>query len=56
VWQYRGDLAATCCRVILSMALPRRLGHDAMSVLSHAGDGAVEPTWPWHDVGAKSYW
>jgi hypothetical protein len=34
-WRWR-------CRVMLVMALPGRLGYDAMSMLSHAGDGATE--------------
>jgi hypothetical protein len=25
-----------------------------MYLLSHAGDGAAEATWPWHDVIAES--
>jgi hypothetical protein len=32
---------------MLAMALPRHLDCDMISVLSHVGDGAVEPTWPW---------
>jgi hypothetical protein len=36
------------------MLLPRRLGHGAMSLLSHAGDVAAEATWPWRDVDAES--
>jgi hypothetical protein len=36
------------------MSLSRRLGHGAMSMLSHAGDVAVETTWPWCDVAAES--
>jgi hypothetical protein len=30
------------CRGMLEMALPRRLGRDAMSMLTHAMDGAVK--------------
>jgi hypothetical protein len=41
---------------MLVMALPRRLGRGAMSMLSHAGDGTAEATWPWRDVDIESYW
>jgi hypothetical protein len=43
-WHCRGDLAmAQCrCRVMLVMALLRQLGHGKMSMLNHAGDGAVK--------------
>jgi hypothetical protein len=44
------------CRVMLAKVLLRRLGHDAMSVLSLAGDSTIEATWSWHDVGAESCW
>jgi hypothetical protein len=27
-----------------------------MSLLSHAGDGATEVTWPWRDVDVESCW
>jgi hypothetical protein len=39
---------------MLAMALSRQLGRDAMSVLSHVGDGAAEATWSWRDVVVKS--
>jgi hypothetical protein len=39
---------------MLAMALPMRLSHGMMYLLSHAGDGAAEATWPWHDVIAES--
>jgi hypothetical protein len=32
-------------RVMLAMVLP-----------SHAGDGVVEATWPWHDVDIELCW
>jgi hypothetical protein len=53
-----GDMAAMrCrCRVMLETALPGRLGHGAMLMPSHAGDGAVGVTWPQRDVDAKSCW
>jgi hypothetical protein len=35
---------------MLEMALPRRLGRGAMSVLSHVGDHATKVTWPWRNV------
>jgi hypothetical protein len=25
-----------------------QLGHDVMSLASHARDGAAKATWPWH--------
>jgi hypothetical protein len=28
----------------------------ATMLLSHAGDGTAEATWPWHDVEAESCW
>jgi uncharacterized protein (DUF2062 family) len=31
-----------CCQVMLVMALPRRLGHGVMQMLSHAGDKAAK--------------
>jgi hypothetical protein len=31
-----------CCQVMLATTQPGRLGHCAMSMLSHAGDNAVE--------------
>jgi hypothetical protein len=31
-----------CCRVVLVMTLLRRLDHSVMSMLSHAGNNAVE--------------
>jgi hypothetical protein len=40
---------------MLVMALPRRLGRGAMSVLSHAGDCAAEATCSWRDVGADDH-
>jgi hypothetical protein len=42
------------CRVMLAIALPRRLGRNVMSMLSHAADGAAKVTWPWRDVTAES--
>jgi hypothetical protein len=41
---------------MLAMVLPRRLGHSAMSMSSHAGNDAAEVTWLRHDVDAKSCW
>jgi hypothetical protein len=38
------------------MTLSRELDRDAMYILSHAGDGAVEVTWPRRDVDAESCW
>jgi hypothetical protein len=29
-------------------------GRGVMPLSSHAGDGAVEATWPWCDVGVES--
>jgi hypothetical protein len=51
-WRCWGGLAvAWChCRVMLAMGPPWWLGHGAMSVMSHAGDGATKATWPWRDV------
>ncbi len=48
---------------MLTIALLRRLGRDAMSMPSHAGDGVTESwcdgaavaTWPRRDVDAVSY-
>jgi hypothetical protein len=28
----------------------------AIMLLIHAGDGAVEVTWPWCNVDVESYW
>jgi hypothetical protein len=61
---YAGDgsiettLAVARCRfqVMLAMVLPRRLSRNVMSVLSHAGDGVAEATWPRRDVSVKSCW
>jgi hypothetical protein len=39
---------------MLAMTLLGRLGRDAMLTPSHAGDGAVGATWPWHDVDTES--
>jgi hypothetical protein len=41
---------------MLVMTLLSRLGHDAMSMLSHASDGVVEVTWPQRNVDAESCW
>jgi hypothetical protein len=43
----RGDLAAMRCRCLLMLAT---------MLLSHAGDDAVDTTWPRHDVDAESCW
>jgi hypothetical protein len=40
---------------MLATTLPRQLGHGTV-LLSHASDGAVEMTWPQHNVDAESYW
>jgi hypothetical protein len=32
------------------------IGRGAMSLLSHACDGAAEETWPWRDVAVESCW
>jgi hypothetical protein len=47
-WYYRDDLAMVRCRcqVMLAMVLPKRLGWGAMSLMSHAGNGVAEVTWP----------
>jgi hypothetical protein len=37
------------------MALPRRLGHGALSVLSHTGNHATEVTWSRRDVSADDH-
>jgi hypothetical protein len=52
----RDDLAAVQCRgqVTVATTLPRQLGHGAMSMPSHAGDGAAEMTWPRRDVDAHA--
>jgi hypothetical protein len=39
------------CRVILAMALSRRLGRGVMSMSSHAGDDFVESRKRWHYRG-----
>jgi hypothetical protein len=44
------------CQLMLVMVLPRQLGRDTMLVSSHAGDDAVEVTWPWRDVSTESCW
>jgi hypothetical protein len=36
------------------MALPGRLGHDAIYMPSHAGDGAAGVIWSRHDVHAEA--
>jgi hypothetical protein len=41
-------------RVIVAMVLPRHLGHGAMSMPSHADDGAAKVTWPRRDVDAHA--
>jgi hypothetical protein len=41
-------------RVVLGMALPRRLGCGAMWLSSHASDGATEATWSQRDVNTES--
>jgi hypothetical protein len=38
------------------MTLLRQLGHDVMSLPSHAGDDATEATWLWRDVSTESCW
>jgi hypothetical protein len=42
-WCCRYDLATMRyqCRVMLAMAVLRRIGHGAISMPSHAGDGAA---------------
>jgi hypothetical protein len=37
---------------MLAMTLPRQLGHNTMSMPSHASDGDAKATWPWRDVAA----
>jgi hypothetical protein len=49
-------MARCLCRVMLAMALPRRLGNGVMLLPSHAGDGATEATWPWRDIIAEPCW
>jgi hypothetical protein len=39
---------------MLVMVLPRRRGHDVMSMLSHADDVAAVTAWSRHDVNAES--
>jgi hypothetical protein len=50
---------------MLATTLSRRLGHDTMYMLSHAGDniteshagdGAARATWPWRYVHTESWW
>jgi hypothetical protein len=41
------DLAAMRCRCRVMLAIV---------LLSRAGDGAVEATWPCRDVDVESYW
>jgi hypothetical protein len=37
---------------MLAMTLPRQLGHNTMSMPSHASDGDAKATWSWRDVSA----
>jgi hypothetical protein len=37
-----------CDWVMLTMTLPRRLGHGMMSLVSHARDCHTEAIWLWH--------
>jgi hypothetical protein len=41
---------------MLATMLPRQFDRDAMKMLSHAGDKAVEAAWLWRDVDGESCW
>jgi hypothetical protein len=51
-------LAMMHCRyqAMLVMTLLRRIGRGAMSMPSHASDGATEVIWLRHNVSAESCW